>query len=219
MIIGAPRILRKNGDPTIWTGLIIVNDKGLIENFYDKVHLVPFGEFVPFRKLFPFLFNKITPGAIDYTAGDALKTLYIKDFPPLSPLICYEGIFPDHVVAKDVHTHQKSAKWMLNLTNDAWFGRSSGPYQHLAMTRVRAIEEGLPLIRVANNGISAVIDPCGRIVKSLGLNVKGIIDCTLPKALDQATLFARFGNKVFFLMLLSMALVIVYLSLKRNKTE
>jgi apolipoprotein N-acyltransferase len=114
-------------------------------------------------------------------------------------LICYEALFPGEVVEKSTET--KRPEWLLNITNDAWYGLSAGPYQHLALVRIRAIEEGLPLVRVANNGISAVIDPCGRVLHKLGLNDIGFIDFELPKALP-ATMYSKFKEGLFWLLII-----------------
>ena len=117
--------------------------------------------------------------------------------PALSPLICYEVIFPGRVVAPGGRPG-----WLLNLTNDAWFGSSLGPYQHFASARMRAVEEGLPLVRVANTGISALVDGYGRVVARLGLNQVGVLDVALPRPLSGITLYAEFGNwTVAFLVL------------------
>jgi apolipoprotein N-acyltransferase len=103
-------------------------------------------------------------------------------------LICYEAIFPGAVAARD-----DRPGWIINLTNDGWFGISTGPYQHLQQARLRAIEEGLPLVRAANTGISAVIDPSGRIVAQLGLGIEGVLDSSLPAAIAP-TIYARAGD-------------------------
>ena len=124
---------------------------------YDKVDLVPFGEFLPFRELLGQLgLGKLTRGSIDFMPGPGRVTLRLAGLPPASPLICYEAAFPDSATAGG-----DRPAWLVNITNDAWFGRSSGPYQHLAMARMRAVEEGLPLVRAANTGISVVTDASG----------------------------------------------------------
>ncbi len=168
--------LRGNGDRNswqAWNSLFIINHKGHVMAQYDKHHLVPFGEFIPLRGILPV--ENISGGHGDFSRGKGPGNLEADDVPPFSPLICYEAIFPDEVTD---NTHR--AKWLLNITNDAWFGRSSGPYQHLQMARMRAVETGLPLVRVANTGISAVIDPMGRVLYSLGLDKSGIVDFYLP---------------------------------------
>src|SRR5690606_1077491 len=116
------------------------NDHGKIVAAYDKSHLVPFGEYMPFRSILTI--KKLTYGERDYTPGSGIRTVSLPGLPPVSPLICYEAIFPHDVTDKHNRPY-----WMLNLTNDAWYGHSSGPYQHLQIVRVRAIEEGMPLVR------------------------------------------------------------------------
>ena len=130
-----------------------------------------------------------------------LKPFPYPPIPPFSPLICYEIAFPREVI----NPHIQRPQWILNITNDAWFGTSTGPYQHLQMAQVRATEEGLPVIRVANTGISAVIDPHGRILKSLPLNQTGIIETHIPTALS-ATFYATYGNWT-----ISLAVILIWL--------
>jgi apolipoprotein N-acyltransferase len=140
--------------------------------------------------------RKVTPGSIDLSAGPGPRTLTLPGLPAMSPIICYEAIFPGRVVDRNMRP-----AWIFNVTNDAWYGRSSGPYQHLAIARTRAIEEGLPLVRVANNGISGVVDPAGRIVARTGLDSVGYADVALPAAAS-ASLYAVAGDWVFAAMLL-----------------
>jgi apolipoprotein N-acyltransferase len=177
-----------------WNSLAVVNDAGQILATYDKHHLVPFGEYVPFRSILPI--NKITPGTVDFSAGPGPRTIDLPNLPPVSPLICYEAIFPEQVVQPGTRP-----QWLLNITDDAWFGFTSGPFQHFAIARVRAVEQGLPLVRDGNNGISAVVDPLGRVVALLGLDDVGVLDAPLPKALPP-TLYARFGDAGFLVLLL-----------------
>jgi apolipoprotein N-acyltransferase len=178
----------------VWNSLEAVNGDGEIVARYDKAHLVPFGEYMPFRDVLPL--EKITPGNLDYTAGPGPRTIELPGLPPFAPQICYEVIFPGAVVDED---HRPA--WMLNVTNDAWYGRTSGPYQHFAIARTRAVEEGLPLVRVANNGISGVIDPAGRVAARIDLNTVGYADLPLPAA-DSETLYARGGDWIFLALLL-----------------
>lgn len=174
LITGAMRQDRQSRKA--FNSLYVLNDQGLVIETYDKSHLVPFGEYIPFKaeieSLFPGMLHNISGGAMDSTPGPGIRTIQLQNLPPFSPLICYEVIFPKQVVAFGMI----QPKWLLNLTNDAWYGNTAGPYQHLEIARFRAIEERLPLIRVANNGISAVIDANGRIQKKLGYNKTGIID-------------------------------------------
>ena len=150
---------------------------------YDKFHLVPFGEYQP--SWFPLPFQVVPGGG--FQPGPGPRTLHVPGRPPVGPLICYEAIFPARVVdAAD------RPAWLVNVTNDAWFGNSTGPRQHLAAARLRAVEEGLPLLRAANTGISAAFDPRGHEVARLGMNQAGVLVVDLPPALPP-TLFARLG--------------------------
>jgi apolipoprotein N-acyltransferase len=178
-----------------WNSLAVLDAKGDILATYDKHHLVPFGEYVPLRGVLPI--NKITPGTVDFSAGSGPATLTVPGLPPFSPLICYEAIFPEAAVDP---AHRPS--WLLNVTNDAWYGFTSGPFQHLAIARLRAVEQGLPLARDGNNGVSAMIDPLGRVVSRLGLDDVGVLDVPLPQPLPP-TPYARFGDKAYLILLLS----------------
>ncbi len=189
LLTGAPRGQRREDGSLarLWNSLYLLGPDGELRGHYDKFHLVPFGEYMPLRWI-PGL-EKLAVGQLDFSSGPGPVTLSGTGLPPFSPLICYEVIFPGRVTAEGGPRPQ----WLLNLTNDAWFGTSSGPYQHLAAARLRAVEEGLPLVRVANNGISAVIDGYGRMRARLGLDAVGVVDSPLPRALP-ATPFARLGD-------------------------
>ncbi len=171
-----------------WNSIVAVDASGRVLGVYDKHHLVPFGEYVPFARFNPL--PKLTEGRVDFSAGPGPRTLALPGLPALSPLVCYEAIFPGEVAARS----GPRPGLLLNLTNDAWFGRATGPYQHLVAARLRAVEEGLPLVRAANTGISAVIDGWGRVRRSLPLGMRGDIDAQLPPAPAQPTVFARFGS-------------------------
>ncbi len=155
---------------------------------------------MPFRDLVGL--GKLTEGSIDFSAGPGLRTLSLPGLPPVGPLICYEVIFPGAVTAAG-----DRPDWLLNLTNDAWYGYSSGPYQHFAAARLRAVEEGLPLVRIANTGISAIIDPLGRIGGRLGLEETGIVDGPLPRPLAGPTPYARLGDRIVLLLVVGVALM------------
>jgi apolipoprotein N-acyltransferase len=176
----------------VWNSVQAVNAAGEIVATYDKFHLVPFGEYMPLRGLLPF--DKLTAGAVDFSAGPGPQTIALPGLPPASPLVCYEVIFPGNVT-----DHQTRAGWLLNVTNDGWFGISTGPHQHLASARLRAVEEGLPLARAANTGISAIVDSYGRLRMSLALGSTGVLDGPLPAALPP-TPYARYGDFIFLLM-------------------
>jgi apolipoprotein N-acyltransferase len=178
----------------LWNSVEAIDAGGTIRARYDKAHLVPFGEYVPFADLLPV--KKITPGAIDLSPGPGPRTIALPRLPAFSPIVCYEAIFPGAVIDE-----ADRPGWILNVTNDAWYGRSSGPYQHFAIARARAVEEGLPLVRVANNGISGVVDAAGRIVARTGLDDITYFDVALPAAAP-ATLYERAGDWPFLAMLL-----------------
>ena len=183
----------KEGKVKIWNSLIVLNQEGKITHIYDKHLLVPFGEFVPFRSILPSGIVKITSGDTDFSRGKGPETVTIPPYPPFSPLICFEAIFSGKVIAKG----SPRPRWLLNITNDAWFGQTSGPYQHLQLARMRSIEEGLPLIRAANTGISIVFDSFGVEIKRLGLDKRGVLDVKLPPALKEPTIFAKYGSLIY----------------------
>ncbi len=165
--------------PVAHNSLFAVDADGRLHARYDKVDLVPFGEFLPFRRVLERVgLERLAVGSIDFSPGPGRMTIALPDLPPFSALICYEAIFPRAATA----SHARPG-WLVNVTNDAWFGRSSGPYQHLAMARLRAIEEGLPLVRAANTGISAIVDSHGRTVAELPLGRTGTLESPLPPAL------------------------------------
>lgn len=207
VITGAPR--RQSNPLRLWNSMFAVDDTGAVVGQYDKAHLVPFGEYVPLREFLPIA--KITEGATDYSAGPGPQTMHLPGLPAMSPLICYEVIFPGAVIDR---TDRPS--WLLNLTNDAWYGLTAGPYQHLAIARVRAVEEGMPLIRSANTGISAVVDSYGRVLGRLGLRDKGVLDARLPAAVGQRTLYGRYYDMLFLAIWLLACVVLVLLNRSRG---
>ncbi|MDA0238646.1 MAG: apolipoprotein N-acyltransferase [Proteobacteria bacterium] len=190
LITGSPRATNNGRRLTgLWNSVHVINDEGRILSTYDKSHLVPFGEYVPFRQYLGFA--KVTAGRTDFSPGTGPGDLSIPGLPAARPLICYEAIFPG--LSAPV-SHAVGAGWLLNLTNDAWFGVSSGPYQHLASTRLRAVEQGMPLVRVANTGVTAVTDAYGRLRVASQLNQKVVLDVDLPEALAAQTVYSRFGD-------------------------
>lgn len=169
-----------------YNSIYVIDHDGTILSMYDKLHLVPFGEYLPFQSAMEKLgFVQITKVRGGFIPGDRRRTMTIPNAPRMLPLICYEAIFPGDLVSGD-----DRPGWIVNLTNDGWFGISTGPYQHLQQARLRAVEEGLPLVRSANTGISAVIDPLGRIIAQLELGAEGVLDSALPKPVP-APLFSR----------------------------
>ena len=172
-----------------YNSIYVIDHDGSILSIYDKLHLVPFGEFLPFQGLMEKLgFVQLTKVQGGFIPGTRRKTIALPNAPRVLPLICYEAIFPG-----DIETRGDRPGWIVNLTNDGWFGISTGPHQHLQQARLRAIEEGLPLVRAANTGISVVTDPLGRIVAQLDLGVEGVLDSRLPSAIPP-TPYARAGD-------------------------
>lgn len=192
LITGAERFERGSDRALHFYNSLVAFGRGATPLFvYDKFHLVPFGEYVPFEDLLRRVgITKLTQGADGFSSGDAPHTFDLPGAPPVGPLICYEIIFPDAVVGS------VRPAWFVNVTDDSWFGPSSGPYQHLLSARMRAIEEGIPVVRSANTGISAVIDPVGRTIATLPLDQMGVLDAPLPRPLAP-TLYARLGDLLF----------------------
>ena len=209
LITGTLRTTLPKRPYKLWNALQAVDQAGQIVASYDKFHLVPFGEYFPLRSILGFA--KITAGSTDFSSGPGPRTLRLAGLPPVSPLICYEAIFPGEVTDR-----LDRPGWLLNVTNDAWFGVSSGPYQHFASAQLRAVEEGLPLVRAANGGVSGVVDPYGRITARLGLDVEGVIDGTLPVALTDRTRFAKWGHGPVAVLVVLM--VVCGLALRENRS-
>jgi apolipoprotein N-acyltransferase len=213
LLVGGDRYDGEARPPTANNSLFVLDDTGAVRARYDKVDLVPFGEFLPFRDVLGRVgLRKLAQGTFDFVPGPGRVTLpLVPGLPPASPLICYEVAFPGEAVAPG----EERPTWLVNITNDAWFGRSSGPYQHLAMARMRAVEEGLSLVRAANTGISAVTDPYGRVQARLGLNEAGVIDAALPAALPEAS-FARRAGPWLLSALLLVAVALSFLVERRH---
>ena len=184
----------------VYNSLIALDANAKPVGIYDKTHLVPFGEYLPLQSFAEAIgLQQLTRMRGGFTAGQlSARLMQIPGLPAFSPLICYEIIFPAAVVPQGLAGRPA---FLLNVTNDAWFGTISGPRQHLHQARVRAVEEGLPVIRVANTGISAVIDARGRVLDRLPLNVRGTLDTNLPGALAPP-LYARSGDAALLVLLL-----------------
>ncbi len=177
-----------------YNSVYVIDPDGSIRGIYDKVHLVPFGEYLPFQRVLERIgLRQLTKLVGGFLAGDRRRAMDVAGAPKMLPLICYEAIFPGAAVPPG-----ERPGWLVNVTNDGWFGISTGPYQHFQQARVLAIAEGLPLVRAANTGISAVVDPVGRIVNSLPLGVEGVLDSPLPNAIAPTT-FSAFGDYTLIL--------------------
>lgn len=187
---------RGDGRPLVFNSLLVFGAGGRLAAAYDKIHLVPFGEYLPLQATLEAIgLEQLSRLRGGFQAGPSPRPLLrLPGLPPLGPLVCYEAIFPAAVV----QGAQRPAA-LLNITNDGWFGDTTGPRQHLHQARVRAVEEGLPLIRAANNGISAVIDAQGRVLARLDLDRAGVIDAALPPALAPP-FYARHGDLAFWLL-------------------
>ena len=191
----------------LFNSLVALGPDAQIAASYDKSHLVPFGEYMPLSGLLPI---RVIRGGVDFGAGPGPVALSLPGLPSAGPLICYEVIFPGAVVGPE------RPGWLLNITNDAWFGISAGPYQHLAAARLRAVEEGLPLARAAQTGISASFDSRGREIASLPLGETGIVLSPLPVA-GEPTPFSRLGPTIPAL-LAALALLGGWLGSRRNRS-
>jgi apolipoprotein N-acyltransferase len=205
LVTGAARAVvpADGGRPTFYNSIRVIAGDGTIVGTYDKVHLVPFGEFLPWQPLLERIgLRQLTHLIGGFTAGSGPKTLLLPNGLKIAPMICYEAIFPGAAVDPAARPDA-----LVNVTNDAWFGDTPGPRQHLAQARVRAVEEGLPLVRAANNGISAIVDPYGRIVGALRLDDAGVLDGSLPPPLPP-TLFVMAGERVVAMVYGVLALIL-----------
>ena len=197
LIAGSIRIEWASSGPKrpqrFFNSLLVLGKAGLIA-FYDKIRLVPFGEFLPLRPLLGAIGLREIASREGYSSGiEPRPLLQVPGLSAVVPLICYEAVFPRAVVQGP-----QRPTLIVNLTNDGWFGNTTGPRQHLHQARVRAVEEGLPLVRAANNGVSAAFDAYGRVLGRLDLNVRGTLDVPVAAALPP-TPYARFGDGVFLL--------------------
>ncbi|QQR69043.1 MAG: apolipoprotein N-acyltransferase [Alphaproteobacteria bacterium] len=179
----------QEGGRIFYNSLYAVDSNGAILARYHKSHLVPFGEYVPGRAVLSRFIpiEAIATGATDFSPGPGPVTMRLPGLPPFSPLICYESIFDGGLVDP-----ADRPEWLLNITNDSWYGYSTGPWQHLSLARLRAMEQGLPLVRVATNGVSVVTDPMGQIRHQLPWRSAATADVPLPQTLSAVPLYARY---------------------------
>lgn len=194
VIIGARRTMETEEGTRWYNALALLQTDGTDTMIYDKHHLVPFGEYLPFPAFWErFGLSALAQNAGRFASGQGPRRLSAAGLPSFQPLICYEAIFPDEILRGD-----DRPDWLLQITNDAWFGSFSGPFQHLAQARFRAVENGLPMVRAANTGVSAVIDPFGQVMAELPLDQPGVIDALLPAPLPP-TPYSRVENLPFWL--------------------
>ena len=196
--------IQREEDGRFYNSLRVLEEDGVESVRYDKHHLVPFGEYIPFGDL-AYRWFGITAFAAQagstYSEGAGPAVLDLGPFGKVLPLICYEAVFP-----RLVNAAPQRADWMLQITNDAWFGVWTGPFQHFAQARLRAVEQGLPLVRAANTGVTAVIDARGRVLEALPFGTMGVLDTAIPGALPP-TPYTRFGDGPVLLLLAGLALV------------
>lgn len=178
LVTGSVRLdYGENGEQSFYNSMEVIDHRGKIIGFADKTHLVPFGEYMPFSEFFKkFGLTAIAETVGGYSAASDHKTLTLSDHLTILPLICYEAIFPN-----EMGYSGPAPNVLVNLTNDAWFGATPGPWQHFQQARLRAVEQNMPLIRATNNGITAVIDPYGRIIKQLEQNRIAYLDAPIPR--------------------------------------
>ncbi len=200
--------------PEVYNSIYVIDHEGSIVALYDKIHLVPFGEYLPFQRVLESLgLQQLTKQPGGFQAGDRRRLIAVPGAPLALPLICYEIVFPGEVMPQG-----QRPGWIVNVTNDGWFGISSGPFQHFQQARVRAIEEGLPLVRAANTGISGVVDPVGRIIASLPLGSEGVIDSPLPRPISRP-IYARVRDVPTAMILAIALLAIIGRRMQPNGTK
>lgn len=214
LLMGAPR--RESGlssSQSEYNSILVIDAAGEILSSYDKTHLVPVGEYLPFQStLKSFGINQFVTANKGWSAGESRHLMQTNTTPPFLPLICYEAIF-----SGSMGEEVDAAQYIVNLTNDAWFDKSIGPAQHFHHARLRAVEHGLPMIRVANTGKSAIIDPLGRLTGSMEPGQTGLIDGTMPQRLAP-TLFSRYLNLPFLLVIGFGFVIIFFTHLFRSRT-
>mgnify|MGYP001594260112 CR=1 FL=1 len=209
LLFGSPSYAEDEGHINYMNSAFLLRPDGTLSGRYDKVHLVPYGEYVPLRRFFPFI-GKLVAGVGDFKAGKGFYPLTIN-MHRLGVLICYEAIFPEG--AREYK--QKGAQILVNITNDAWFGRTSAPYQHLSMTVFRAIETRLYLVRAANTGISSIIDPTGEILSRTGIFKRTFLKGEV-KIIDERTFYAAYGDLFVYLCGISLLIIFIISTRKRR---
>ena len=203
--------IRRFEGNNLYNSLVHMDGKGGILTTYDKSHLVPFGEYFPYADyVSTFGFRGLAANLQGFSPGDEPRVISTPSLPTYLPMICYEAIFP-----LEIRTNENRPEFLLHITNDAWFGDYVGPFQHLVQVQFRAIEQGLPVARSANTGVSAMIGPYGRILERLALNEKGYLDADLPHPLS-ITFYARYGELPLFIVLLLCGLGAKYVTFKSN---
>ncbi len=212
MLVGAASETIVGGESRFYNSAFLL-DGALLRNRYDKIHLVPFGEYMPLNWLLP-LGSGIAAREADYSPGEGMTVMSVPGCPPFSVLICYEAIFPD----LSRRAMRKGAKMLVNITNDAWFGDSAAPYQHLEMARMRSIENRVWLLRSANTGVSAAIDPAGRMVQSIPFNEEGFIVVPVNNPVNTGSFYTSAGD-LFAYGCVAVTLFLPALSFRSRRTK
>jgi apolipoprotein N-acyltransferase len=203
-------IVRKENNKSR-NSLVLINEQGDLSAIFDKQHLVPFGEYMPMANLLKNIgLSNLIGLAGNFEPGNRSRIINAKNIPKFLALICYEAIFPNY--SNEI---KNRPDWIVQITNDAWFGNFSGPYQHLAQARIRAIEQGLPFVRSANTGISAMIDPYGRVLNKIELEASGYFDAALPSKI-QPTPYSKFGE-LFLALFCGLLLLACFANMYRKR--
>ncbi len=208
IIIGGIRKEKKNKNSKIYNSLFLIDNISNNIYYHDKIELVPFGEYIPFRNVLKNF--KILLGGLDFSSGEKLNSLKLNNNVKVLPLICYEVIFP-----KTTKLLKNNYDLIVNITNDAWFGSSRGPYQHLELAKIRTVMEGKYMFRVANTGISTIIDYDGNIVEKINLGKPGVIDKKLV-LYKKNTMYTYFGDSIFIALILVLILILIKTNFKYN---
>ena len=196
-------------DQNLFNSMASINSLGNIEYIYNKVHLVPFGEYIPFRLLFKKIAQFISKA--DFSSGKNNEVMTLPNLGHVLPLICYEVLFSREVRKRA----SNKTRLIINITNDAWFGSTIGPYQHFALAKIRAVELGMPLVRVANTGISALISPYGNEIIKIKLNKEDTKTSHLVENL-KSTLYRTFGDWIFFISIFYILFINLLINKKLN---
>ena len=213
LLTGVLRLSMENGEIVPYNSMFVINHEGQIKDYYDKAHLVPFGEYLPFREYLPEFMHSVADIIGELGQGEKHKNIRVSGLPMMGGAICYESIFP-----KDVINQKNRPEILVVLANDGWYGISAGPYQHFVAAQMRAIEEGITVIRSGNNGISGVIAPNGEILGAIGLNEIGVSDVKLPKVLFKKTLYGQYGNAIPLILVL-LVLLLAFFKFKNTTYE
>jgi len=213
LLFGSPAYKRADRKVEYYNRAYMIAPGASTTGYYDKRHLVPFGEYVPLKKYLPFI-NQLVQAAGNFTSGDRQRPLREKDL-SMGVLICFEAIFPE--LARDLS--REGANLLVNITNDAWFGTTSAPYQHLSMAVFRSVETGIPMVRAANTGFSAFIGWDGKILSRTALFEEAVLDRSIPVPPSLPTLYTRTGDLFAGGMVVVSLLMLLYLFQKRRKTK